>query len=412
MAHPHRTDPRPAEGAVSCEYRDDYLELLRLLVEAAGLEHSLMLAYLFGVFSLKPEYAAIAGDLSLRSYLQNSALGPQGTRPPTGNVTLLDIAIEEMQHLSLINRLLVGLGAAPHVVPHVFPLSSSVYQFPIDMRALDRSSVATFLWLEASTGSLSLPAAAEDDHRRLIVEVHQVISEDTRIHRAPPLDQQTVSHIGSLYHVILLQLATVAEHPPSFLPATFPWGEWDQRLRWVQGQGETGHYRFFRDLFSGKLIGGVEKWTEGISRKGFTWRTAYPRRPDSIPDERARLLGWLSNLHYWCILSLLDLSYRDSDHRFRYTGIDHMTTSLWRLGTHLADRYGTGLPFDPMATRYALGRTSEFSRQILTRLVTETERFAQDLDRQGLLPDDYDRQQFANTYASLGIPPAPAARPR
>lgn len=417
MSHPNQSDPSPLhpQEGVSREFRDDYLELLRLLVEAAGLEHSLMLAYLYGVFSLKPEYAAIGGTLSARSYLQNSSLGPQGTRPPpSGQVTLLDIAIEEMQHLSLINRLLVALGAAPHVVPHVFPLSSSVYQFGIDQRPLDRYTVASYVWLEACTGSLSLHAAAESDsdHQRLIAEVHQVLRDGGQSHRGRPLDQQTVSHIGSLYHVILRQLAVVAERPPSFLPASFPWGEWDQRLRWVQGQGETGHYRFFRDLFTGKLIGGPAKWTQGIAREGFTWRTAYPGRPDSIADEGARELAWLSNLHYWAILALLDLSYRDADHRFRYTGIDHMTTSLWHLGTHLAERYDTGLPFDAMATRYTLGRTSEFSRAILVRLVTETERFAQDLDAKGLLPHDYDRQQFAKTYASFGIPPpAPATRP-
>lgn len=398
---------------VSCGYRDDFLELLRLLVEAAGLEHSLMLTYLYGMFSLKPEYAEIGGDLSARAYLQNSPLGPQGTRPPTGHVTLLDIAIEEMQHLNLINRLLVGLGAAPHLVQHVHPLSSSVYQFAIELRPLDRFSAATYVWLEASMGSLSRDAGGDGrESHELIEEVHEVIRDGRIAQHVPPLDQQAVNRIGSLYHVILRQLARVAERPPSFIAGDFPWGEWDQRLRWVQGQGETGHFRFFRDLFSGRLLGGLEHWSKGIAREGFTWRTAYPGRPDSITDERARRLAWLSNLHYWSILSLLDLSYRDLDHRFRYTGIDHMTTSLWRLGTHLAERYNTGLPFDAMATRYTLGRTSTFSRDILARLVTETEQFAQELDDQGLLPDDYDRQQFARTYASLGLPPAPPARPR
>jgi hypothetical protein len=167
------------------------------------------------------------------------------------------------------------------------------------------------------------------------------------------------------------------------------------------GQGESGHYRFFRDLFTGTPFGGPQIWTEGVARKGLVWQTAFPNRADAIADESARRLAWLSNLHYWAILCLLDLSYRDVDHRLRYTGIDHMTTSLWRLGKHLVERYNVGLPFDPMATRYALGRNSEMGRDILTCLVAEAEAYAHELDADALLPQDYDRMQFTLTRMSI-----------
>ena len=43
------------------DFQDPYLELLRLLHEAAEVEHALMLQYLSGAFSLKPDYQDIAG---------------------------------------------------------------------------------------------------------------------------------------------------------------------------------------------------------------------------------------------------------------------------------------------------------------------------------------------------------------
>ncbi len=77
---PSQDSMHPVATGIAFEFNDDYLELLRLLVEAAGLEHSLMTSYLFGMFSLKPEYAAVAGELTSRSYIQNSSHGLRGTR--------------------------------------------------------------------------------------------------------------------------------------------------------------------------------------------------------------------------------------------------------------------------------------------------------------------------------------------
>ena len=396
-------ESNPLEGGIRSDYNDTYLGLIQLLVEAASLEHSLMISYLFSLFSIKSEFSNIAGDLTSLSFFQNSPQGPDGrtslNRPPS----LLEIAIEEMQHLSIINKLLVSLGASPHVVPHFFPLSSDLYPFNIELRPFDKFSTATFLWLEASSGSLSLhpEARVERESESLILEIRETLWQNFKILGGPQINLEIASHIGSIYKVILLQFRKLSDSPPPLISPDFPWGEWEQKLRWIMGQGEINHYRFFRDVFTGAAFNFEGNWKIGLARENFFWKSAYPGRKDSIKNEDARQLCWLSNLHYWVILCILDLAYREKDHRLKYTGIDHMTTSLWRLGTHLADIYHVGLPFDSMSTRYSLGKDPRMSREILKCLVYEAENFAHHLDAMNILPQDYSRTQFRQTISSL-----------
>ncbi len=401
--HPPLPNVHPLASGIAFEFADDYLELLRLLVEAAGLEHSLMLSYLYAMFSLREEHAAVGGDLSTLSYLQNTSLGPGGTNNAKGPTTLLAIAIEEMQHLSLVNKLMCALGGAPHVVPHGYPISSDLYPFPITLRPLDRTSAATYLWLEAATGLFSTHPAADGMREDIAIvdAVLRTLGDDRCVHHHGSLPREQVSHVGSIYRVVLRQLRKVAERPPAFIDSAFPWGEWEQRMIWVMGQGELAHYQFFRSIFTGEAFSNEGIWSQGICQQDFTWKTAYPGRTHTIRHDGARRLAWLSNLHYWVILCALDLAFRAGSHRLRYTAIDHMTTSLWRLGRHLARDYRVGLPFDAMSSRYTLGRDAAMTRAILTRLVEETERHARALDKDGLLPSDYDPSQFTLTMHGL-----------
>jgi hypothetical protein len=65
------------------EFADPWLELVRLLREAAEVEHALMVQYLYAAFSVKPNYAELVG------------YGAPGTN------NLLGVAIQEMQHLGV-----------------------------------------------------------------------------------------------------------------------------------------------------------------------------------------------------------------------------------------------------------------------------------------------------------------------
>src|SRR5690606_8602107 len=89
LADTHGTSP------IFRDFNDPYLELIRLLREAAEIEHDLMVQYLYGAFSLKPAYAELIGT------------------PQPGAQSFLGVTIEEMQHLGAVNRLLVELDAAP-----------------------------------------------------------------------------------------------------------------------------------------------------------------------------------------------------------------------------------------------------------------------------------------------------------
>ena len=55
LAAKHGTSP------IYRDFNDPYLELIRLLREAAEIEHDLMVQYLYGAFSLKPAYAELVG---------------------------------------------------------------------------------------------------------------------------------------------------------------------------------------------------------------------------------------------------------------------------------------------------------------------------------------------------------------
>ncbi len=398
-------------GHIPTDYDDHYLELVRLLVEGAGLEHSLMAAYLYSLFSIKDRYDSVRGDITEDSYLLHSPAGRGGMDVLYEKDTFLDVALEEMQHLSLVNRYLCDLGAAPNFIPHVFPYASDLYPFAIDLRSLDRYAAATYLWIEADDCKLSQSARCKDrsESPRFIREVRRVLGAGSKRFKKHPAKIK-LDHVGSLYRKVVLHTRRVADHPPAFLPKHFPWGEWEDKMNWILYQGELTHYRFFREVFTGKAFGsdaGVwEPGNKDYPAHHFKHETAYTARANTIPNEKARRLAWLADLHYWIILALLDVAYRSVSLTLRYKAIDGMTLGLWYLGKHLARKYHVGVPFDPMGPQYALGRNEAMSLLILRRLVLEASRRARELEQDGLLPDAYDPTVFAMTLT--GLSPASA----
>jgi hypothetical protein len=392
------------KGGIPSDYDDDYLELVRLLTEGAGLEHSLMIGYLYALLSIKKKYHHLQGDITDRSFLEHSPVARGGTEVLLTKDTFLDVALEEMQHLSLVNWYLVALGAAPNFIPHTFPYTSDIYPFEIDLRSLDRYVAATYLWIEADRCKLSLaePCQNVSEPPGFIREVRRVLKEGSRRFHETPVDEKRLNHVGSLYHDIVRQTQRVAAKPPAFLPAAFPWGEWEDRMNWILYQGEMTHYRFFRGVFTGESFGGDKHiWKPGPNYPSheFKRQTAYTGHPNTIGNPKARRLAWLADLHYWVILCLLDTAYRSGTRKLCYKGIDNMTHGLWHLGRHLAEEYKTGLPFDPMGPQYTLGRNHQMSLHILRRLVLEASGKAAKL--KDLLPERYDPKLIEITLAGL-----------
>jgi len=394
-------------GEIPRDYEDGYLELVRLLTEAAGLEQSLMVAYLYALFSLKEKYRPVRGDLGDRAYLEHSPAGRGGTDVLFEKETFLAVALEEMQHLSIVNLCLVDLGAAPNFTPHVFPFSSDLYPFDIELRSIDRYAAATYLWIEADDCALSLDPACKgrSEPEKFIKGVRRVLRRSARF-RELEIDVQTPNHVGSLYRRIVKQMQEVASDPPNFLPTDLPWGEWEAKMNWILHQGEITHYKFFRGIYTGKAFKNTKVWRLDPTDPDypcltFTRQTAYTGRKNTIQNPDARRLAWLSNLHYWIILCLLDSGYRGAELKLRYKAIDNMTIGLWHLGRHLSQAFSIGLPFDQMGPQYRLGRTPEMDLRIIVLLIKEAQRKANDLKNANLLPDGYDLRLFDITLEGL-----------
>ena len=82
---------------------NDREELIYLLTEAAEFEHVVMCTYLYAQWSLKRnvEEGVTPGQMEAIDRWRQS---------------ILQVAMEEMLHLSLVNNLLAAIGAAPHLV--------------------------------------------------------------------------------------------------------------------------------------------------------------------------------------------------------------------------------------------------------------------------------------------------------
>src|SRR5215210_7670831 len=88
--------------------------LIYLLSEAAELEHVLACSYLFAAFGLKT---------SVDEGLTPQELDAVGRWKDT----ILDVAVQEMLHLSLASNLLTAVGGAPHFYRPNFPQLSRYY---------------------------------------------------------------------------------------------------------------------------------------------------------------------------------------------------------------------------------------------------------------------------------------------
>ena len=225
-----------------------------------------------------------------------------------------------------------------------------------------------------------------------------------------PVDRQTVSHLGSLYNAIVRVAERVAAKPPSFTDPMVDWPGWLSKMDWILGQGEIAHYLFFRRIFTG------EAFLPQSPDPGIVWKDPdadiYPSRPlargsawrhsrPGIENEDARLLAWLGDLHYWLILGLLNQAYRGRDRTGRYQAVGQMTLALWSIGTHLADGYGVGFPFDPLRPSYEFGKDPAMAVQGILRLANEAATVEGDLRGRGLLPPGYDPDALSSLVAEL-----------
>ena len=131
-------------------------QLIYLLTEAAELEHGIMCCYLFSAFSMKRDVKEGISEEQLAI-----------VRRWRG--TILQIAIQEMVHMSLACNLLTSVGGAPHIRRPNLPSSPRAYppSFKLELVPFCRRTLESFIFLErpedlesgaGTDGSTELPS--------------------------------------------------------------------------------------------------------------------------------------------------------------------------------------------------------------------------------------------------------------
>lgn len=336
------------------------LELVRLLKEITEVEHSLMLQYLYAGFSLKPAYATLAGFGGPDS---NSFIG---------------VAVQEMQHLGSINKLLVKLGASPSLEAQDFPYEVDIYPFAMHLEPLSRLSVAKYAYCEANAEAVD----ADSPHdQQFLRDLETTLRGERRI-----------NHVGSVY-AIVIDLLDQLRRVDKKLALDFDY--WVPELKRIMHEGEHEHFVFFKSVFMGThtaFAADRSWWTHGRNSSHYpaynivTNPTAYMMAERSIEDETALAMAWLGNLHYWTVLVLLDFYYRTGDNDVRVMAIGHMMTTLRPLATSLCQR-GYGMPFDRLSMGYCPSLNATENLSFAMHLQTEAAEIRNRLERH--LPSDY-----------------------
>jgi Ferritin-like len=345
------------------DFNDPYLELIRLLREASEIEHALLVQYLYAALSVTSQYPQVSGTPGF---------------PNAQN--LVGVALQEMQHLHTVNKLLVTINASPGLVSQDFPYEPDIYPFPLNLEPMSPLSLARYVYAEAPAGVLDPADPGNAGQDRFLTRLFELLG------NARP------NHVGSLYATIIDVVTEVSHSADSVLPNPDPSVN---SLTTIKGQGEHDHFLFFKQVFLGTHSGfqGQDVWSFSPDDPRYPALplplnpSAFEGHPNQIQNEQTRQVAWLANLQYWIILMLLDLSYRRTDGGI-FLGLsrNHMRFPLWALGKHLAT-LATGLPFDPLSMGYAPGAETDATMGILRHLLGEAEQLT--IALRANLPTDY-----------------------
>jgi hypothetical protein len=359
------------------------LEAVRLLREAAEIEHSLMLQYLYAAYSLKPAYQTLIGT------------GAPNT------TDLVGVSVQEMQHLMDVNRLLVELGAGPVFVRQDFPYEPEIYPFALNLEPLSRKSLAKYTFCEAPSQALDRAQAQSPNDLAFIDALESILAGEARM-----------NHVGSLYGAVITTVRELARQPGELQSSD----KWIDRLTAIKNEGEEGHFKFFKSLFmaSHKVFENQRNiWQLSPNDQRYpviqlpTNPSAYIGADNQIGDPTLRNIAWLGNLHYWLCLMLLDVGYRSDSAPHRAASKTIMMGPFWVLVRFLPSR-GAGMPFDQLSTGYSTGLDQRQNEKFIAALVSEIEIWESRLKND--LPSDYS-SGIAKQAVDLTSPGRPGSTP-
>ena len=361
FAKTHRFSP------VERDFSDPYLELIRLLKEAAEIEQDLMIQYLYAAYALKPAYAELVGS------------------PAPNATSLMGVIIQEMQHLGDINRLLVELNAKPVLTRLDFPYESDIYPFPFELAPLNSVSLAKFTYCEADPVRLGHVRSIGNDSVRLLDKIKTTLGGSI-----------AVNHVGKLYDAVVETLGELKQAGS----VRIDFGAWFENIGNVKAEGEFGHFKFFHSLYEEahpliKEIPGI--WDLPATDARYPSYqvpvnpTAYEGRENTIKDPDLRALAWLGNLNYWCLLLLLDAAYRRNSKPEVALAQAIMLGPLNSIARYLPTK-GAAVPFDPLSMGFDPGLNPASDKRMTRLMLEETRNFARSIER--LLPADFNLQIY------------------
>lgn len=116
-------------------------QLLGMLAEAAEIEHNLMCCYLYAAFSLKQDDTEDLSDIELAAVRRWRRV-------------VLDIAIEEMSHLTMVANIISAIGGTPHFARQNFPIAAGYHPsgIVVKLAPFNMASLNHFIFLERPDG--------------------------------------------------------------------------------------------------------------------------------------------------------------------------------------------------------------------------------------------------------------------
>lgn len=368
LARTHRFSPAQRG------FTDPYLELIRLLKEAAEIEQDLMVQYLYSTYALKPAYAEIVGS------------------PVPDAVSLMGVIVDEMGHLGGVNRLLVELDARPVLTRQDFPFESDIYPFAFELAPMNAVSLAKFTYCEADKTRLKMARSVSNDSVFVLDKMRTTLGGTI-----------AANHVGSLYDAVVEMLGEVKQVGN----VNIDFGAWFQRLGDIKADGEFRHFKFFQSLYEGThplLKDTPDVWDIPVTDARHPCYqvpvnpTAYEGRANTIQDPDLRALAWLGNLNYWSMLLILDAGYRRNSKPELALAQAIMMGPLHSIARYLPTK-GSAVPFDPLSMGFDPGLNDASGKRITRLMLQETRDFARSIER--LLPGDFNLQIYDQLLAAV-----------
>lgn len=357
------------------DFNNTYLELVRLLKEVTEIEHALMVQYLYAAFSVKPKYSKIVG---------NGA--PVAT-------DLLGIAVQEMQHLGAVNRLLVELGGSPNMDIQDFPYEPDIYPTPMHLESLSRKSLARYVYAEAPASAMRVDSSKSPADIRFIKMVNKDLG-----------TRPSFNHVASVYELVISLFKQANEQNPNIIADS---DKWLERLKHIMLEGEELHFTFFKQLYLAEhpvFAGNRSVWSLPVKHSDYPAHelksnpSAYRGHAGEIENEYAQALAWLGNLHYWTMLILLDFHYRHDDKEVKALAQTVMMTLFQGVAMELP-KYGYGMPFDRLSLGYSPFPQAYDNLLLAVRFQEEAQQLTQKLGSD--LPANYPKAMSSQVIGNV-----------